>query len=206
MTDDTTDLPPVLAFADVLDRIERATDDDAAQEWLAEVREGQVALAERPPARRESAVADLENVVESLRTHLADGSDADWWAETVQNRLRTYRRTEAAASDTLSLSRPRLETDGQPVDVATDTGEATLTGTLVNGGERADATIQLAFYDEDGRPVWIVESRQFGLDPGERRGFELTVYVPEEVAYYATAALDVNDPQAVAGDAPTTDG
>lgn len=201
MTDDESRLPPILAFGDVLDRIEAATDDPAAREWLADVREGHERVAQRSPDQRESAVNDLENLVEALRTHV-DG-EADRWVQTLQYRLSTYREMGRVASETLHLAGQTLEgPDGDPVDVSTYVGEAALTGTLVNQGERADATLQLAFYDADGVPTWKVESRQFDLEPGERRSFDMTVYVPEGIEYYAAVALDAVDPKAVAGDAP----
>lgn len=184
----------MIAFGDALDRIEAATEDAATLECLAEVRHLLDRVAEREPGRRESLLNDLDNVVDALRTH-AEG-DADFWAETVQNRVANYRRTRREASDTLHLGSARLSVDGEPVAAAAHPGaEARLRGTLVNGGEPGDAIVQLAFYDEAGVATWTVESREFELGAGERRDLDLRVWIPEDAATYAAAVLDATDPR-----------
>jgi hypothetical protein len=185
----------MIDVGDALDRIERNTDHPEALSYLAEVRETLGRIAERDPGGRESLATDLDNLVDSLRMHV-DG-DADFWAETVQNRVANYRRTRREASDTLHLGSSRLAVeDVEPVDPAAYPGaEARLRGTLVNQGEPGDAIVQLAFYDDDGAAVWTVESREFALAAGEKRDLDLRVWIPEAADHYGVAALDAADPR-----------
>ena len=200
-------LPPMIDMGDALDRIERATSDEAALSQLGAVRGTLSRIAGRPPGRRESLVNDLDNSVDSLRMHVTDGGDADFWAETVQNRVANYRRTRRETSDTLHFGNTRLRVDGEAaVDPAANQGEkGRLRGTLVNQAEPGEAIVQLAFYDDDGAVTWTVESCGFGLDAGEQRNLDLHVWIPEDAAYYGVAALDADDPRAT-GAPPTRKG
>jgi plasmid stabilization system protein ParE len=186
-------LPPLIDMDDVLDRIERNTDSEAAAAYLDDIRAVLERVAERDPSNRESLLGDLDNLVDSLRMHV-DG-DADFWAETVQNRVANYRRTRRETSDTLHFSAGRLTVDGdEPVDPTDHRGEkATLRGTLVNQGERGAAVVQLAFYNEADEATWTVESCEFDLDAGEQRTLNLHVWIPEDADYYGIAVLDPAD-------------
>lgn len=203
-TDGDRSLPPMLDMDDALDRIERHTDDRAALDRLAEVRDLLDRIAARDPGRRESLVGDLDNLVDVLRTHVDDGGDAAFWAETVRNRIANYRRTRREASDTVHFGSSRLTVGGrEAVDPADHRGETgRLRGTLVNGGERGTATVQLAFYDGSGTATWTIESHGFDLDAGERRSVDLHVWIPEDADHYGVVALDTDDPRTT-GEPPT---
>jgi hypothetical protein len=203
MSATTTDsaLPPMLALGDAFDRIEANTTDPDGLSSLADCRDLLDRIAERDPDRRASLVNDLDNLVDSLRTHV--NGDAEFWAETVQNRVANYRRTRREASDTLHLGAASLEVDGEAVGVTDHRGsEAHLRGTLVNNGEPGDAIVQLAFYDEAGVATWTVESREFAIDAGEHRDLDLHIWIPEDADHYAVTALDVTDPRST-GQPPT---
>jgi hypothetical protein len=187
------ELPPIIDMGDALDRVERNAASEEATAHLGEVRAVLARGAERDPAARESLLDDLDSLVDSLRMHV-DG-DAEFWAETIQNRVANYRRTRLETSDTLHFSASRLTVDGDdPVDPADHRGEkATLRGTLVNQGEPGSATVQLAFYNEAGEATWTVESCEFDLDAGERRGLNLHVWIPEDADHHGVAVLDPDD-------------
>lgn len=203
-TDEGRSLPPMIDMGDALDRIERTTDDRAALDCLAEIRTLLDRIAERGPGGRVSLLGDLDTLVDVLRTHVDDGGDAAFWAETVRNRIANYRRTRREASDTIHFGSSRLTVGGEePVDPANHRGEkGRLRGTLVNGGEQSETTVQLAFYDETGTVTWTVESCEFDLDAGERRQLDLHVWIPEDADHYGVTALDATDPRTT-GEPPT---
>ncbi|MFB6127262.1 MAG: hypothetical protein ABEJ79_08245 [Halolamina sp.] len=195
-------LPPIIDFGDALDKVAADLDgDEEAEAYLEEIREGLDDLAARAPGNRDPVVDSVENLIDSLLTY-ADG-DAEMWARTIKNRFATYRRSRRTTSTRLHVSSGRLERDGEALDGDAAPGEASLQGTLVNSGEATDAMVAIAFYDERGRATWKVESREYAVGPGEKRPVDLTVYVPEEMAYYAIDAFEPDDPAAVGGDAPT---
>lgn len=196
------DLPPILDVRDALDDIETSADADVGDD-LDAIRARLDELDDRGRADDQSVVDDIDGLVLGLRESL-DG-EADRRAEGVQNRLRTYRDALHDASTTLSLSGAELrDGSGDRAGVVDHAGETVdLVGTLVNGGDARAAVVSLAFHDNDGAPVRKVESHEVGLDSDERRDVELTVYVPENTAYYATTALDADDPRATSDtDAP----
>ena len=193
-------LPPIIDFGEVLDRVENRTDDAEAHGYIDEIREGLDELAARDPDSRETQVQELEHLIDSLLIYVDD--DAEMWAKTIQNRFANYRHARRESSRTLHIANGRLERDGETADVEA-TGEATLHGQLVNNGERSDAMVSLAFYDEYDRAIWKVESREFEVGPGEKRDLGLNVYIPEGASYYAIAALEPADPATVADEAPT---
>jgi hypothetical protein len=197
-------LPPMIDMGDALDRIERNTDDPAALDCLAEIRTLLDRVAARDPSGRESLLCDLDNLVDVLRTHVDDEGDAAFWAETVRNRIANYRRTRRAASDTIRFGSSRLAVgDEEPVDPADYPGEdGRLRGTLVNGGEASETTVQLAFYDETGTATWTIETGAYDLDVGGRRHLDLHVWIPDDADHYGVAALDTNDPRTT-GELPT---
>ncbi|MFC7137477.1 hypothetical protein ACFQRB_15645 [Halobaculum litoreum] len=109
-----------------------------------------------------------------------------------------YRDSLREASDRLHLANARLEADGEPLDGAVGEhadGTVALRGTLVNQGDAGDGVVRLVFYDGDGTATWKVESRQFGVDAGERRDLDMRVYVPADAAYCDVTALDAADPE-----------
>ncbi|MFB6207434.1 MAG: hypothetical protein ABEJ05_13010 [Haloglomus sp.] len=183
-------LPPLIDVADALDRIERTTANEDAKARLTDIRVTLGRIAARDPDRRESLLSDLAGLADDLRTHV--GGEADSWAESVQNRVDTHRRTRRESSDTLHFENSRLTVDGEaPVDPTEHRGEkATLRGTLVNLGEPGHATVRLAFYDEDDAATRTVESAEFHLDAGECRDLDLHVWIPADAAYYGITALD----------------
>lgn len=210
------DLPPLIDFDDAVDNIERSVDsaDDSddpsvgadVSDHLEELRADLDRLEERDEGSREGILDDIGNTVLSLRADLDEGSEADRYAEGIQNRIQQYRANREAGSGTLTLSRAALEINDAPVNVAQQAGETVaLRGTLVNGGERADALAVLTFYDENGRVLRTVESYHHGVDGDEQRDIDTTVYVPETAAYYAVRAVDADDSRTIAGDEPAPD-
>ncbi|WP_254544551.1 hypothetical protein [Halomarina pelagica] len=192
------DLPPILAVGDVLDRIERESDADVSDE-IGDLRDALDRLAEREEVGRASVLDDVDERLLALRERLS--GDADWYAQAIENRIRQYRDASAAASETLSVSAPRLERDGSELDVSRAVATtAHLRGMLVNRGEASDAVVVLTFYAPDGATVRTVETRAYRLEAGAQRDLDETVYVPEEADYYAVAVLAPGDPRTVGGE------
>jgi len=193
-------LPPIIDFGDALDRVESRTDDAEAHGYIDEIRDGLDELAARDPDSRETQIQELEHLIDSLLMYVDD--DAEMWTKTIQNRFANYRHARRESSRTLHIANGRLERDDELADITT-VGEATLRGQLINNGERSDAMVSLAFYDEYDRAIWKVESREFEVGPGEKRTLDLDIYIPDGASYYAVAALEPADPATVAADAPT---
>ena len=193
-------LPPIIDFGDALDRVESRTDDAEAHGYIDEIRDGIGELAARDPDSRETQIQELEHLIDSLLMYVDD--DAEMWTKTIQNRFANYRHARRESSRTLHVANGRLERDGELADI-TAVGEAALRGQLINNGERSDAMVSLAFYDERDRAIWKVESREFEIAPGEKRTLDLDIYIPDGASYYAVAALEPSDPATVAADAPT---
>lgn len=198
MASSNSELPPIIDVREMLDRIERdAGNDDEVPAYLDEIRDLLAAYGDRDRGARASLVDDIDGSVLAMREYLDDGSDADRWAEGIQNRFRIYRESLREASESLHLSGAALHRDGDDVDgaaAAHQGEEVTLAGTLVNQGDARDGVLRLVFYDDDHTATWKVESREFDVDAGERRAFEEQVYVPEDAAYYDVTALDATDP------------
>ena len=192
----TNDLPPIIDIRDALRDIESQSDTDVSDDTAA-IRESLDELAGRDRAGEQSVLDDIDDRVLGLRESL-DGK-ADRRAEGIQNRIRTYRNTRRESSATLSLSGAELTADsGTRIDAANHNGETvTLSGTLVNGGSARAAVVALDFHDREGTPIRKVESREVGLAPDEHRDVNWTVYVPHGTTYYATTALDADDPRSV---------
>ncbi|WP_254535087.1 hypothetical protein [Halomarina litorea] len=212
------DLPPLVDFGDAIDNIEREVDTDDrggddpdvgvdVSEHVARLREQLDRLKERGDQQsREGVLDDIDNTVLSLREALEEGSTADQYAQGIQNRIQQYRTNREAGSETLTLSRVRLEHNGVAIDVADKQGEtAVLRGTLVNGGDDSDALVVLSFYDEGGAVCRTVEHYQRALAADEQRDVECTVYVPPTAAHYAVRAMDTADGRALSGAEPVPD-
>ncbi len=220
------DLPPLVDFGDAVDNIERAVDADAddgddrtdalgdpntgvdVADHVASLREDLDRLEDRGDEQgREGVLDDIDDTVLSLREALDEDSEADRYAEGIQNRIQQYRTNREAGSGTLTLSSAGLERNGTAVDVSSQRGEAVaLRGTLTNGGADADAVVVLTFYGEDGRVRRTVESYQHDVGADEQRDLDATVYVPDGAAYYAVRAVDADDGRIIAGDEPVPDG
>lgn len=222
------DLPPLIDFGDAVDNIEQAVDVDAdaddgdgrtdalgdpntgvdAADHIASLREDLDRLEDRGDEQgREGVLDDIDATVLSLREALGEDSEADQYAEGIQNRIQQYRTNREAGSGTLTLSSAGLERNGAAVDVSSQRGEAVaLRGTLINGGADADAVVVLTFYGEDGRVRRTVESYQHDVGADEQRDLDATVHVPDGAAYYAVRAVDADDERIIAGDEPVPDG
>ncbi|MFC5972787.1 hypothetical protein ACFPYI_15730 [Halomarina salina] len=201
-SEDEGQLPPLLDVRDALDDIEREADADVSDDVDA-IRADLDRLAEHDEAS-DSVVSDVEDDVLALRERLS--GDADMYAEAVENRIRQYRTSRQSASDTVDIADPRLARNGTAVDLERQRGETVdVEGVLVNQGESRAATVLTAFHDDDGTVSRTVESRAYDLDAGEKRDVSLTVFVPDDAAYYAVSAVDADDPRTVAGDEPEPD-
>lgn len=193
-------IPPLIDVRDALDRAEAAStgnlDDD-----LEPVRERIAAVADDEVANVPSTVAALDDRILALRDRRDLSEGADYWLETVHNRFSTYRDRLDETSAALEVASARIvDGDDERASVAeVDDAEATLRGTLVNGGSATRAVVQVVFYDDDGAPLWKVESPAVDLDTGERRPVDRRVYVPEAAAYWDAVPLETVDTRTVEG-------
>lgn len=200
--EDDGQLPPLVDVRDALDDVEREADADVDDE-LDAIHSNLDRLAGRVAAS-DSVVSDIEDDVLAMRERLS--GDADMYAEGVENRIRQYRTSRSNASDAVDLADPRLTRNGAVVDIERQRGERVeVEGVLVNQGEAREATVLTVFHADDGTVAQKVESRPYDLTPGDRRDVSMSVLVPEDAAYYAVSALDVDDSRAIEGGQPTSE-
>lgn len=184
-------LPPVLDIRDALADIEASADADVGDE-LARVRELLDELESRDRSGRESSlVDDIDNRVSALRERLS--GDAERRATSIENRLGTYR--DADAETTLTFADGALrDTDGDRVDpTEVEPGSVTLSGTVVNGGDRRQVEVVVTVANDAGDRVREVRFGPYGVDAGERLAVDETLFLPadaadSEVRAVATAA------------------
>ncbi|HET7323616.1 MAG TPA: hypothetical protein VFJ06_04730 [Halococcus sp.] len=194
------ELPPMLDIRDALDDIETSAESDVSDD-INDVRQSLAEFNERDRANQESLLTDIEDRLVGLRESLA--GDADRRVEGIINRIQQYRTADESTA--LSLSGTALLDDkGDAADIAALTGEvATFDGTVVNGGESREAVEELTLYAADDTPIKTIETQAFSLASDEHHAIEQRLYIPENAAYYATAAFDAADSRAITDDRPT---
>lgn len=189
------DLPPLLAFDDQLDRIERDADADVADE-IDSIRARLDEYDERENGATASILDDLANLVARMREQLS--GDADRWAEAIQNRITQFRNSLNERSETLALASPQLRDEYGEADVSELGDEqATFDATLVNSGEEGAGLVRVSFYDGDGGTVRVVDLPQGRVASGEQREISTTMTIPAGATYYDAAALDAEETTAV---------
>jgi hypothetical protein len=186
---DDDSLPPLLQFSEAIAKLHRTGEFDDIDQFKQFQRAYQ-RLIDSTPGNRSSIINDLNYHVTGLQSYIEEGSDADRWLNSVENRLSQYRQSLKRPADSLRLTSIQLLKDGEPHDVVElQEQQATLRAVVRNQGERSGAVINTEFRDENGILLRTENLSMGYIEPGKENVLETDVYVPSIATSFKAEVL-----------------
>lgn len=180
-----TDLPAMIDVRDNLEYVRRTTDRDDVAETLDTVDDRLERFAAREEADRQDVLDEISN--ELLGLEQRTEGDVERRVRASRNRIDIYRDARAEADDTIVPvdSEATLPAGATTVgDATTVDGEAEFELTVVNEGETRAFDALLAFTDEDGDVVELVEADGGTVASNEEETVTVETEVPDAATSY----------------------
>lgn len=189
-----TDVPSLIDVRDNLEFVRERTDDDDVVDTVDRIEDRLDGFAARDDADRQGVLDEIDNELLRLET-LTDGR-VEQRVRAARNRVHIYRDARAGAGDAEDVVPVDLSVDppGGEATLASATpesGEATVELTVVAEDEAERFDVVVAFRDEDGNVVEVVEAGEATVEAGGEETVTLSTTVPRtatDVEAWALAA------------------
>lgn len=185
-----TDLPAMIDVRDNLEHARRTTNDDDVAESIDTVDDRLETFAARDEADQQGILDEIEN--ELLRLEERTDGETEQRLRASRNRVRLYRDARADADDTVIPVKSKANPPSEASNIADATpvsGEAEFRLTVVNEGETRAFDIVLAFEDDDGDMVELVEANSGTVESNDEVTVTITTTIPDAATSYEVWAI-----------------
>lgn len=180
-----TDLPAMIDVRDNLEYVRRTTDRDDVTETLDTVDDRLERFAAREDVDRQGILDEIDNELLSIEQR-TDG-DVERRIRASRNRIQIYRDARAEADDTIVPVDSKADLPGGATtvgDATTVDGEVEFELTVVNEGETRAFDVLIAFTDDDGDVVELVEAEGGTVASNEEVTVTVETAVPDDATSY----------------------